>query len=790
MPIITRAYPGLFGGVSQQDPAMRHPTQCAEQLNMVATVVDGLYKRPPVKHRATLPLTAPGYSIQGTGGNAFAHVIDRASGGLFQLVLVNGSLMLFDMETGAVQTVNAPAGLGYLSGATNPQEDFYAFTAADTTFIVNRRKVTAMGPAVEPTNSTRVAYVNVRTAVANTPYRVTINSTSVSFETGGTPTSSGIATSLRNALATALPGFTVLVLPDTNIIKVTHPTLAVTAKVSDGWSNTALQNLTEGVDKFADLPARFDTGFTVTIRGTPEVNATDPYFVKWDGAKWVEARQPGTTYAIDAATMPHRLIPTATAGTWTLEPIAWEPRLIGDDDTAKPPSFIGSTIQDVFLFRGRLGFLSGPNAILSRAGDYFNFWPKTAVQQLASDPIDLEAPAAENVTLASAVVYNETLLIWSTGRQQFALIGGDILQPETARLLPTTTFEADPAVRPAGMGNLVLFTARSGQWSRAMVYRVSEDTVTNDAPDITDHVPRYLPAGIRRLSVSTTNKVALVVPSAGPSLFVMKYELDDRGGFSQRAWQEFRMDPDARVLGTHWRGSVLYLLVHRSISGDTAGGRFFLESIDWDPKVTDPNLPFQVLLDRGTGSVTKTYDGATQRTTVDVPYLSTLPLKVLRLDPDEEPEDLTIVSQSPLPGTVQTRVVVQGQHNTATLVVGRPYTARYVFSEPLMKDANGVPVLASVLKWARVEVRYVNTGWFTAQVVPYLRETFTYEVNGRVLGVPGQGPSQLGLTTGQYTIPVHAKPSGTVVALQSDSYLPCLFPYAEWTGDVSMKASR
>ena len=133
-----------------------------------------------------------------------------------------------------------------------------------------------------------------------------------------------------------------------------------------------MQSITEGVDLFSSLPARFETGYTVTIRGTAD-KSDKKYFVKWTGSQWEEAREPGATYAIDETTMPHQLRPDG-AGGWVFEKATWAVRKVGNDDTNPEPSFVGRKLRGVFFFRNRLGFLAGDSMVLSRAGSYFNFW--------------------------------------------------------------------------------------------------------------------------------------------------------------------------------------------------------------------------------------------------------------------------------------------------------------------------------------------------------------------------------------------------------------------------------
>ena len=789
MTVTSRSIPGLFGGVSQQIPALRHPTQCSAQDNGLATLVDGLYKRPGSKHLATLAQSAAGgYSVASSYGSALVHVIDQGDAGAYALVLVNGSFMVYDLLTGAAQTLQAPNGFTYLS-TSSPEKDFRCVTVADYTFIVNQSKVPAMTTAVAAANPTTVAYINVRTATVKTTYSVTLNGVTTSVTTGDTATNKDIANQLRTALTATMSGWSFYVLADTNIIKATSPGAAVTCSVSDGWSNRCLQCLNNGVETYSDLPAVFEAGYVVTINGDPS-QKQDPYFVQWDGKKWAETTKPGVTTTFDPATMPHQLVRN-TDGTWTFGRVTtWAPRKVGDDTTNPVPSFIGQAIRGAFFFRNRLGFLAGDSVILSRAGSYFNFWASSATQVLDTDPIDLGATSENVLTLDWAVPFNNTLLVWATSKQQFALVSGDVLTPSSAQLKPTTTFDADPAVRPESLGNRILFASKVGSYATCSVYRVSDDTVTNTAEEVTSHVPSFVPASPRHIAVSTPLKLAALVPSGvSNELRLFKYDGDQE--FSQKAWSRvvFPAGDTVRVMRAHWRGRTLFLVLHvTNVSDPVAGGRFVLQSIDFEYAAADLNAPFGLRLDGRCLATVGTFDGT--NTTVDVPYLTADSLTYLKCVSGAEPVELTVVSSQAIPGSLLTRAVLAGDLRGATVWAGKKYLFRYVFTEPVPRDSNDLPIMGATVKLARVIVRYVKTGWFKAKVTPLLRGTYEYPMSGRTIGMPGQGPSQLAVSTGSFTIPVQARAEGTEVALESDSYLPCTFPYAEWVGDVTLKARR
>lgn len=783
MPIETHAFPGLFGGVSQQIPAMRHPTQCAAQVNGISTQVDGLYKRPGFSHVATLAPSGPsGGYIGASGGAAYGHTIETSTGARFQLLLVDGSLCLYNESTGAVQDVQFPHGTTYLSTST-PEDSFRCVTAGNQTFIVNRAKVPALASAVSLANPTDVVYVAIRTAVIGIIYTVTINGITVGHTTGTSGVTNGtIASGLVSALQAALPGFSIYIIPGTTIIRVGKIGVAMACAVSDSWSGTTMQSLTAGVPRYGELPPSFEPGYTLTVGGTAE-DAAEEYYVRWAGAKWQETIKPGIRTTIDATTMPHQLIQAGSS--WVFQRATWASRTAGNEATCPIPSFIGEPVRNVFYFRNRLGVLAGDSMILSRPGDFSSFWPSSGNQVLATDPIDIAAPGEQSRTLENVTPYHQDLLVWSDGPQQYTLPGGDVLTSADARLVPTTAFPASAGTRPVAVGNKVMFLANAGAYSQLHVYRTQVGGATNYTEDFTQHVPRFIPAGPRQVAVSREAKMLVVVPAGASREFhMLRYELDEQDQFTQRAWGTLYLDSpdDIRIIHASWYQRTLYLVLW-------VAGRYILQALRLDESIPDTNCGFSLRLDQKALGVVGSFDGT--HTTVDAPYLAPVgSLTYLKCIPGLEPEVLVAAAEVPDAANNRTRARLPGDLTGVTVWAGRKFGFKYTFTEAILRDTNSVPIMAAGVKLVRILVRYVSTGWFKATSTPLLRETSTYPMEGRLVGRPGQGATQLALSTGTFAIPVHTKAPDAVVSIESDSYLPVKLPYAEWVGDITYKAAR
>jgi hypothetical protein len=159
--------------------------------------------------------------------------------------------------------------------------------------------------------------------------------------------------------------------------------------------------------RFTELPTSGQLdGDMWKIEGDTSQNSPRHY-VMWSASEgvWIECADPTVAVAFDPSTMPHKLVREAD-GTFSFASISWDKRLVGDNNSIPIPSFVGRTITDVVFYRNRLGFLSDESLILSRSGNYFNFWGETATAVLDSDPIDTTAAHTKVSILNWAIGFN------------------------------------------------------------------------------------------------------------------------------------------------------------------------------------------------------------------------------------------------------------------------------------------------------------------------------------------------------------------------------------------------
>ena len=200
MPLINHSIPNLINGVSQQSESLRLGSQAENQINGLASVVEGLKKRTPtefIKRISTSTLTNP-----------FIHTINRDSVERYIVIITTNDIEVYGID-GTQYTVNKPSGTAYLN-ESNAKDTFEALTVADNTFIINKNKTVAMDSTVTASRPFEAIY-SVTQGVTSTEYNIIINGTTYTYTTTGTA-SSFQTTEIVDQLITqigSLSGFTI-----------------------------------------------------------------------------------------------------------------------------------------------------------------------------------------------------------------------------------------------------------------------------------------------------------------------------------------------------------------------------------------------------------------------------------------------------------------------------------------------------------------------------------------------------------------------------------------------------
>lgn len=524
-----------------------------------------------------------------------------------------------------------------------------------------------------------------------------------------------------------------------------------------------------GYQQFTDLPTTGQvTGDVWEIVGTG-ANSFDSYYVKWDGTgTWRETLKPGLLNRLNAATMPFRLVNNGD-GTFTCSKAIWIDRLVGDDTSASFPSFVGKRIADVFFHRNRLGFIADENVIFSRAGAFFNFFPETVTVLVDTDPVDVAVSHTKVAVLRHALAFNTSLMLFAD-QAQFQLTARDSLTPKTAVINVTTEFNIEADAKPTSSGTSIFFGVTKGNYSGIKEYLVQPLTYTNDASDVTAHVPKYVPKNLYKLASSNLENVVIALSKdERNTLYVYRYYWASPDEKVQSSWSKFTLDSGAVILDAEFINTTMHLVVKRSDGT-------YLEDMDLQD-ITDGSLGVRILLDQKV-SLTGVYDVGTGLTTWTTPYPVDITFRVTLGESFIGQKATVKAPSSPTANTL----TVPGDYSTGVCYVGRPYSLRYTFSPVIFKDEQKIAVVHYKIKLKNFEILYDTTGYFRAEVTPDNRNTYTYTYSGRTLGDSGTALGDVTLGTGKVRFPVMGEAMKSTITIINDSVLPSTFQAAEWEG--------
>lgn len=792
----------LVQGVSQQAPRDRLPGQCTTQVNCVADPVRGLSRRPPSEFISELASAVH-------DDNALVHTYDRGDGEKYIMLFTDGKVQVYDL-LGQAKTVGGSAQT-YLDTA-DAANNLSVHTIGDFTMVANKE----VTPALESTNSLNSKLIRNgaiftldRTGSYAQTFKIVVDGTTVTYtipDEAGTSNENldtwGI-TAIMQGLYDGFTktGYSKVLLDNTLYIHKDDEddTTPITADaISD---NGGLAVVSDFATAPADLPNRVPHGLVVKITGG--VSSVDDFFMRsvqrgkdpftaslsqtLSEGYWMECADPDAQNEIDPDTMPHALVrmPDGTFhfgpmdGVTRTDPSAndvenpeWRERLTGDVVTNRDPSFIGTPINGIASFQGRMVILAGESLIASTTDNYFDFWKKSATTLIASDRIDIFANSDQVSILKRAVQHNRNLVVFSENAQ-FVIPGRQAFQPSTAALTQTTVFEADLNADPLANGQNVIFGINYGQFAGIREFYTDSEFDTDNAEPITRQVERYLPGRVKNFASSTDYNAVIVTTTGSPLLFLYQY-LWAGADKVQSAWSQW--DLTDAVVHAFFVQSTLYLVKR------TSSNVYYLTSVDMrDVALT--GLESNVYLDLRV-SLTSTDDTVTLPSDYPVAGSDTLvavqgdgcPNPGLRILITDRTGDVLTLAEDMQGGTVH---------------VGVRFTSTYVPTAPQIKDRQGITIGTADLHVQKYLISFTNTGALNAHADTIFNETFLLEeYTGRKANVLSNMLGSQPIVDDTLTVPFRFLAKEADLRIESDSHLPFNLIEIEWLGKYTKRGRR
>jgi len=305
-----------------------------------------------------------------------------------------------------------------------------------------------------------------------------------------------------------------------------------------------LLNVVAGkVNDVGDLPSQCKHGMVVEVINSEAEE--DNHYVKFFGnndkdgeGTWEECAKPGRKIRLKRSTMPILLIRTADGNfrlteldgsTYSIggvvQPVVpqWDDAIVGDEVTNPEPSFIGKSINKMLFFRNRFAILADENIVMSRPGDFTNFFAKSAIQLIASDPIDISASSEYPAILFDGIQTNTGLVLFTKNQQFMLTTDSDVFSPTTAKINALSTYNFNPATNPISLGTTLGFLDNAGKFSRffemAQVQREGEPQVIEQSAVVS----RLFEKDLKLISNSRENSVIFFSEEGTSTLYGYRY---------------------------------------------------------------------------------------------------------------------------------------------------------------------------------------------------------------------------------------------------------------------------
>ena len=312
--------------------------------------------------------------------------------------------------------------------------------------------------------------------------------------------------------------------------------------------------------------------------------------------------------------MPIQIVRQAD-GTFKVEQVAWDIRQVGDTTTVPEPSFIGKTINKMLFFRNRMVMLSDENVIISRPGDFYNFWPKSAITFTATDNIDISCSSEYPAIVYDGLQVNSGLVLFTKNQQFMLTTDSDVLSPLTAKINSLASYNFNFNTNPVSLGTTIAFLDNAGKYTRFFemqaVLREGEPNVLEQSKLIS----KLFPKDIDIIANSRENSTIFFGIKGTNKLYGFRYYSVAEQRI-QQAWFEWELSGEIQHIAM--LDDALFAIIK---NGSNFVMQKFAVKIDTDEQMVTEDIDYRIHLDNKKiiASSALTYDASNNWTKFTFP---------------------------------------------------------------------------------------------------------------------------------------------------------------------------
>lgn len=552
--------------------------------------------------------------------------------------------------------------------------------------------------------------------------------------------------------------------------------------ITDGANNNTVGAVLHEVESVADLSVRHMAGKVIKV--SPRMTSGgsgQAYYVKarainsgtgWEKVVWEEAAgtlvTPGfvcligtmvgdTFYLASSATILKEISGVDTPG--------WVPSSSGDFDSQALPAMFGKTITYMRLFQDRLMLVSGSTVLLSKTGDYFNFFRASALQIANDDPIEMYALGSDDDVITDGALLDRDLLLFGNV-WQYAISGREALLPANPYIAIQSSYADSNHCSPVSAGNLVFYTQPRDHKLTVQQMQTGAYAGTVSTFEVTQQLSKYL-AGSPTALVATTSPSALFVRTSGLTNGVYVFSYLDAPGQTERlfdSWSRWTWAPElGPTVGiTGKDGALLTVTLRKGMEGCVyVLDEFTLAGSLSDNPHLDSIRPAESAGNMARGS----------------PIQDALSVVL-----DKSAGDFFLIGRA---ANEYDRLATEFPDFINSIKIGANFDGHVTITNPFMRDRDGKPILDGRLTLGNFKVTVVDS----AAMKVFVQDLQTLDMQevevlnwvARAAGVWVLNTQQI-METATTTAGVYKETRACKVRFQSRSWLPFGLSAMEWSG--------
>ena len=442
----------------------------------------------------------------------------------------------------------------------------------------------------------------------------------------------------------------------------------------------------------------------------------------------------------------------------------WAVSSSGDFDSQPLPLMFGKTINYLRLFQDRLMVVSGSTVLLSRSGDYFNFFKTSALITADDDPIEMFALGSEDDVITDGALLDRDLLLFGNV-WQYAISGREALMPQNPYMAIQSSFADSNRCAPVSAGNLVFYTQPRDHKLTLQQMQTGAYAGTVSTFEVTQQLSKYLQGNPKGL-VATTSPSAIFVRTDGLKNGVYVFSYLDSPGQTERlfdSWNRWTWDTSMGTLAgiTGKDGAVMMVTLRQG----TAGCFFVLDEFTLNASLsTSPYMDSMRPL-------------ATPGTLTPDLYAD-----VCAVAMDSTAGDFFLIGRS---YDMVDQLTAEFPDNLSSMQLGFNFDSHCILTNPYMRDEEGKAILDGRLTLGTLVVTLVDSAACKARTkdLETLDQTEVEVLNwvARPAGAWILNKQQIE-ETANITVGVYKEIRNVKVKLSSRSWLPFGLSAIEWSG--------